>query len=67
MLRLVVTCTVQHLGVDSPEDEPLRVAVWHRMIERYIETTGFDSWTHLHPTFYMEVSQHYFNTTCHGN
>ena len=24
------------------------------MIERYIETAGFDSWTHLHPTFFME-------------
>ena len=54
----MLLCMLQHLGVDGPEDKPLRVAIWHRMIEGYIEVAGFDTWTHLHPTFYMEVNQH---------
>ena len=47
---------MQHLGVDLPADQPLKVIVWHALIERYIEAAGFQSWTHLHPTFYMEVT-----------
>ena len=26
------------------------------LVEAYIESRGFPGWTHLHPTFYMEVS-----------
>ena len=47
---------MQHLGVDFPADEPLSVVVWHALIERYIESSGFDAWAHLHPTFFMEVT-----------
>jgi uncharacterized protein YbjT (DUF2867 family) len=46
-----------HSGVDLPATEPLKVVVWHAMIEAYIESSRFQGWTHLHPTFYMEVSR----------
>jgi hypothetical protein len=43
----------QHLGVDVPGDQPLKIGVWHLLVEAYIESRGFPGWTHLHPTFYM--------------
>jgi hypothetical protein len=49
---------MQHLGVDLPANERLKLAIWHTLIEAYIESRGFNGWTHLHATFYMEV-QHY--------
>ena len=42
---------VQHLGVDLPGGAPLKVVIWHALIERYIESSGFHAWAHLHPTF----------------
>ena len=38
-----------------PSHQPIKVGVWHALVEAYIESCGFPGWTHLHPTFYMEV------------
>ena len=50
--------SLQYLGVDLPRTERLKVVIWHALLESYIESRGFAGWTHLHPTFFMEVLSH---------